>query len=158
MTVSTGSSRSSAPAETIGWTWRIIPIPTTALPTATTQTGRQSSERQPAGPALPETSAHPTTPGHPWDTAHLLTTRQITRAHRNKSGAAARHNRSCLGLLVAAIDSATQQMPYRNCGLKLLEALCISQFSMAVISSLQLQLISGTWEMNAREWFKRGSR
>lgn len=106
MTANTGSWRNSAPAETTGWTWRSIPIQTSALPTVTTLTGRQSSEPQPAGPALPETSAHPTTPAHPWGTAHLSTTRQITRAHLSRSGAAARHNRSCLGLLVAAIDSA----------------------------------------------------
>lgn len=117
MTASTGSSKNSAPVETIARTWRIIPIPTTAPPTATTQTGRRSNEPQPAGPAPPETSAPPTTRGHQWATAHLSTIRRTTRVHRNKSGAAAKHNRSCLGLLVAAIDS-TQQMPYRNCGLQ----------------------------------------
>lgn len=116
MTVSTGSSRISAPAE-IGRTWRIIPIQTTAHPIATTQSGKQSSEPQPAGPALPETSAHPTTLAHPWDTAHLSTTRQTIRAHQSRSGPAARHNRSYPGLLLATIDSATQQMPYRDCGL-----------------------------------------
>lgn len=116
--VSTESWRNSVPAETIGWTRRIIPIQTTALPTVTTQTGRQSREPQPVGPGLLETSAHPMTHGHPWDIARLSTTHQTTRAPRSRSGAAARHSRSCLGLLVAAIDLATQQMPYRDCWLQ----------------------------------------
>lgn len=110
-TANIGSWRISAVAETTGWTWRIIPTQTTALPTATTQTGRRSSEARPAG------RAHPTTPAHRWGTAHLSTTHQTTRAHRSRSGAAAKHNRSCPGLLVAAIDSETQQMPYTDCGL-----------------------------------------
>lgn len=110
-TVSIGRWRSSAPAETIGWTSRIFPIRTSAPPTATTQTGRQSSEPPPAGHALLETSAHPMTRAHQWDTAHLSTTRQTTRAHQNKFGVAARPNRSCVALLAAAIDSETQHMP-----------------------------------------------
>lgn len=89
--VSTESWRSSAQAETIGWT-----IQTTALPTATMQTGRRSREPRAVGLALPETSAHPMTLAHLWDTAHLLTTLQTTRVRRSRSGAAVRHNRSCL--------------------------------------------------------------
>lgn len=116
--VNTESWRNSAPAEITGWTWRTIPIQTTALPTATTQTGRQSRELQPVGPGLLGTSAHPMTRAHLWDIVHLLTTLQTTRAPRSRSGAAAKHNRSCSGLLVAAIDSATQQRPYRDCWLQ----------------------------------------
>lgn len=105
MTVNTGSWRSSAAAETTGWTQRITRTQTSA-PTATTQTGSRSRGPRPVGPAPPETNAHRTTRARPWATAHLSTTHQTTRAHPNRSGAAARHNRSCVGLLPAAIDSA----------------------------------------------------
>ena len=148
MTVSTGSSRISAPAE-IGRTWRIIPIQTTAHPIATTRSGKQSSEPQPAGPALPETSAHPTTLAHPWDTAHLSITRQTIKAHQSRSGPAARHNRSYPGLLLATIDSATQQMPYRDCGLypKAVQKHCVS-----VSSWLSSPHFSCSWSLEPGRW------
>lgn len=92
--VNTGSWRSSAPAGTIVWTWRIIPSQSIAPPTDTTQTGRVSNEVWPAGSAPPETNVHHTTHAHHWVTVHLSTTHLITRPHQIKCGTAGRHNQS----------------------------------------------------------------